>query len=169
MLAIPIIIVLIIVIALYKKVDIFNEFIKGVKFGANTVFNIFPSLLGLIVAIDVFRISGAMDGIISFLKPISKIFNIPKEILPLVLLRPVSGSASLAMVSELMKEYGVDSFIGKVSSVLMGSTETILYTLSIYLGSIGIKKIKYTLLVAITVELISVLIAIRCCKIFFLK
>lgn len=167
MLAIPTIVLLILLVALLKKTDIFNEFIKGVKFGVDTVYGIFPSLLGLIVAISVFRESGVMDIIISLLNPIAKLFDMPKEVLPLVLLRPISGSASLAMTSDLMKIHGADSFIGRLASVIMASTETIIYTLSIYLGCIGIKKIKYTLLIALIVQLFSVYVATVCCKYFF--
>ena len=167
MLAIPLVVLLIIVIALFKKIDVFNEFIKGVKLGVDTVYGIFPSLLGLIVAIGVFRESGAMDSMILALKPVAKIFNMPKETLPLILLRPISGSASLAFITDLMKTYGADSFIGRLASVIVGSTDTIVYTLSIYLGSIGIKKIKYTLLVAIIVQYLSVYMAVRCCRYFF--
>ena len=167
MIAIPLIVIIIILIALVKKIDIFNEFIKGVKFGVNTVYGIFPSLLGLIVAIGVFRESGIMNSIMTVLKPVARIFNMPKEVLPLMILRPISGSASLAMVSDLMNTYGADSFIGRLASVIMGSTETIVYTLSIYLGCISIKKIKYTLLVALSVQLISIYIAVKCCRYFF--
>lgn len=167
MLAIPLIVMIIVIIALIKKIDIFNEFIKGVKFGVNTVYGIFPSLLGLVVAIGVFRESGVMDIIMVLLQPIANIFNMPKEILPLIFLRPISGSASLAMVSDLMSTHGADSFIGRVASVIMGSTETIVYTLSIYLGCVGIKKIKYTLLVALLVQLSSIYVAVKCCRYFF--
>lgn len=167
MLAIPLIVLLIVVVALVNKIDIFSKFIKGVKFGVNTVYDIFPSLLGLIVAIGVFRESGAMDGMILVLKPLAKIFNMPKEMVPLMLLRPISGSASLAFITDLMKTHGVDSFIGKTASVVMGSTDTIVYTLSIYLGSIGIKKTKYTMLVAIIVQYLSIYMAVKCCRYFF--
>ena len=168
MIAIPIIFVIILIMAQIKKVDIFNEFIAGAKSGAKTVFEIFPSLLGLIVAISVFRESGGMDVIILFLEPIANIFKIPKEVLPLAILRPISGSASLAMVSDIIKTYGVDSFIGKLSAVMMGSTETILYTLSIYLGSVGVKKIRYTLIVAILVEVLGLYVAVKCCRWVFI-
>ena len=167
MIAIPLIFIIIIVIALIKGVEIFNEFINGVKNGVNTVFGIFPSLLGLIVAIGVFRASGALDLIILFFEPIASLFKIPKELIPLAILRPISGSASLAMVSDILKTHGVDSFIGKVATVMMGTSETILYTLSIYLGSIGVKKIKYTLIVAILVEIIGIYVAVTCGRYFF--
>ena len=167
MIAIPIIFVIILVIALIKNVDIFNEFIHGAKNGVKTVYDIFPSLLGLIVAITVFRESGAMDVIVLFLEPVANVLMVPKEVLPLAILRPISGSASLAMVSDIIKTYGVDSFIGKLAAVMMGSTETILYTLSIYLGSIGVKKIRYTLIVALIVEFLGIFVAVICCKYFF--
>lgn len=167
MIVIPIIFVIILVIAQINHVDIFNEFILGAKNGLKTVYDIFPSLLGLIVAIGIFRESGALELVVVFLEPIANILKIPKEILPLAILRPISGSASLAMVSDIIKTYGVDSFIGKLAAVMMGSTETILYTLSIYLGSVGIKKIRYTLIVSLIVEIIGLLVAVKCCTIYF--
>ena len=167
MIAIPIIFIIIILIAQVKGVEIFTEFISGVKSGVITVFNIFPSLLGLIVAIGVFRASGALDLIITFFEPIASFLKIPKELVPLAILRPISGSASLAMVSDILKTQGVDSFIGKVAAVMMGTSETILYTLSIYLGSIGVKKIRYTLIVAILVEIMGIYVAVTCCRYFF--
>ena len=167
MIAIPIIFITILTVALAKNIDIFNEFIKGVKNGTDTTISIFPSLLGLMVAIGIFRDSGALDFIISFLEPMAKILKIPQEILPLVLLRPISGSASLAMATNILKTHGVDSLIGKTTAVMMGSTETILYTISIYLGSIKIKKIKYTLLVTLIAELFSICVAVRCCQYVF--
>ncbi len=167
LIAIPIIFITILTIALLKNIDIFNEFIKGVKTGSNTVISIFPSLLGLIVAIGVFRDSGAMDLIILFFEPIAKILRIPREILPLIILRPISGSASLAMALDILKIHGVDSYIGKITAIMMGTTETILYTLSIYLGSIKIKKINYTLIVSIIAEIFSVYVTVKCCKYFF--
>lgn len=169
MIAIPVIFVIILVVAQIKNVDVFNEFTKGAKNGVKTVYEIFPSLLGLIVAINVFRASGAMEVIINFLEPISNLFKIPKEVLPLALLRPISGSASLAMVTDIIKTYGVDSYIGKLAAVMMGSTETILYTLSIYLGSVGVKRINYTLTVAILVEILGLFVAVTMCGYFFTR
>ena len=167
MIAIPIIFITILTVALLKNIDIFNEFIQGVKNGIDVVINIFPSLLGLIVAIGIFKDSGSLDFIILLFKPIAKILNIPNEILPLVLLRPVSGSASLAMAIDILKTYGVDSFIGRITSIVMGTTETVLYIFSIYLGSIKVKKTKYTLIVAIISQIFSVYITVKCCEYFF--
>ncbi|MDP4181698.1 MAG: spore maturation protein [Bacillota bacterium] len=150
-----------------KRVKVYDVFVDSAKEGINTIVKIIPSLVGLMVAIGVFRASGALDLIICVTKPITSIFGIPSEALPLAFLRPISGSASLALVSDLMKNYGADSFIGRVVSTMMGSTETIFYTLTVYYGSVGIKNIRHTLVAALLAEATSVLVSVWVCAFFF--
>lgn len=161
--AIPFIFISILLFGLIKRVKVYDSFLEGAKEGISVVVKILPSLVGLLVAVGVFRASGALDIIIYFIKPVGKLFSIPSEVLPLALLRPISGSASLALVSDILKNYGADSFIGRVASTMMGSTETIFYTLTVYFGCVGIKNIKYTLVVAIAADVVSVLIASWIC------
>jgi spore maturation protein B len=165
--AIPVIFLLIIFSGIYKNVKVYDVFIDSAKEGIATVLRIMPSLIGLMVAIGVFRASGALDYIIAALDPITSLLGIPSEALPLALLRPISGSASLALVSDIIKTNGPDSFIGRLVSTMMGSTETIFYTLAVYFGAVGIKNIKYTLAAALIADAVSVFASVWICTVMF--
>lgn len=165
--AIPAIFFIILCFALYKDVKVFDTFIQGAKEGLSTVIRIIPSLVGLLAAISVFRESGALDLLIYASGPLASVFNIPKEVLPLAFLRPISGSASLAIVTDTIKTYGPDSFIGRTVSTMIGSTETSFYTVTLYFGSVGIKNIRYTLLAALLADTVSVIASVWVCRIIF--
>ncbi|MDQ2086362.1 spore maturation protein [Herbivorax sp. ANBcel31] len=165
--AVPVIFVVILSVGLYRNVKVYDVFVDSAKEGITTVLKIIPPLVGLVVAVGVFRASGALELLIYAVKPITGLFNIPSETLPLVFMRPISGSASLAMVSDILKEYGADSFIGRVTSTMMGSTETIFYTLAVYFGAVGVKKVRYTLLAALIADFTSVIVSVWICKIAF--
>lgn len=165
--AIPTIFLLILSFGMCREVKIYDVFVEGAKEGFNTVIRIIPSLVGLLVAVGVFKASGAMDLLVFALKPLAGILRIPSEVLPLALLRPVSGSASLALVSEIIGTYGPDSFIGRLASTMMGSTETIFYTLAVYFGSVGVKNIRYTLIAALIADMASVLTSVWICTLVF--
>jgi spore maturation protein B len=165
--AIPTIILVILALGMYKEVKVYDVFAEGAKEGISTVIRIIPALVGLMVAIGVFRASGALDLIVFAVKPITSFLKIPSEVVPLAFLRPISGSASLALVSDILKTYGADSFIGRLASTLMGSTETIFYTLAVYFGSVGIKNIRFTLVAALVADLVSVIAAVWICSLVF--
>lgn len=167
--AIAVVFLVILSFGLYNGVKVYDVFVEGAKEGAYTILKIMPSLIGLYVAIGVFRASGALELLIYAVSPITSFFKIPKEVLPLVLLRPISGSASLAMVSGIMENYGPDSFIGRIASIMMGSTETIFYTLAVYFGAVGIKKIRYTLVVSLIAGAVSVILSVWICILAFGK
>ncbi len=167
--AVPVTFLVIISLGLYREVKVFDVFIDGAKEGIATVIRIIPSLVGLMVAIGVFRASGALDLIVYALRPFGNLFGIPSEVLPMAILRPISGSASLAFVSDTLKENGPDSYIGRVVSTMMGSTETIFYTLTVYFGSVGIKKIRFTLIAALIADTVSVIVSSLVCMLFFGK
>lgn len=150
-----------------KNVKVYDVFVENAKEGISTIIRIMPSLIGLMVAIGVFRASGALDLLIYGTKPLVFILGIPSEVLPLAFLRPISGSASLALVSDIMKNFGADSYIGRVVSTMMGSTETIFYTLTVYYGSVGIKNIRHTLAAALIAESVSVLVSVWVCAYMF--
>jgi spore maturation protein B len=166
-LAIPFMIFTVISYGLYKDVKVYDCFIEGAKEGIETVIRILPPLIGLFVAIGVFRASGALDLITHGLKPITSILGIPPEVLPLALMRPVSGSASLAIVSDILANYGADSLIGRITSTMMGSTETTFYTLAIYFGSVGIKNARYTIAAALMADLTGIIVSVWVCRLFF--
>ncbi len=165
--AIPAIFIIIILAAIFKKVKAYDLFIDGAKDGIDTVIRIIPSLVGLLVAVGVFKSSGALDLLILLLRPVIDLLGMPPEVAPLALLRPISGSASFAFVTEIIKAFGPDTYEGRVAATMMGSTETIFYTLAVYYGSVGIKNIRYTLVAAIMADIISVIASLWACRFIF--
>lgn len=165
--AIPVIFILILSMGLGKDVKVYDTFLEGAREGFDTIIKIIPSLIGLMVAIGVFRASGALDLLVYILKPAGELIGLPKEAIPMAILRPISGSASLAMVSDIMQKNGPDSFVGRLSSVMMGSTETIIYTMTVYYGAAGISKTRHTLPAALLAELCSIISAVWVCTLLF--
>ncbi len=165
--ALPVIILVILGTGLFRNVRVFDAFAEGASEGLKTVIRILPSLVGILTAVGVFRASGALDFLIYLLKPAASLLGVPAETMPLALLRPVSGSASLALVSDILRQYGPDSYVGRVASTMMGSTETIFYTLAVYYGSTGIKNIRYTLLAALIADGVSVVASAWVCALVF--
>lgn len=164
---IPCIFGFIIVFGLLKKIPIFDIFISGAKEGLSSTFYIAPSLIGLIVAISMLKASGALEIITIILSPIGKLFAIPKETIPLMLLRPISGSGSLALVNSIFKSCGPDSFPGRVASVMIGSTETTFYAIAVYFGAVGIKNTRHTIPVALIADFTSFLMSVLLVRLFF--
>lgn len=152
--AIPFSILLILVYGLIEKNKVFDTFLDGAKEGIEIVLKIFPSLIGLFVAIGALRNSGILDVIIQAITPFTKLLEIPTQIMPLAMLRPISGSASMAVATDIMKVNGVDTLIGKIASTIMGSTETTLYTIAIYTGVVKIKKTRFVLLAALIGDIV---------------
>lgn len=165
--AIPGVIVIIIVFALVKKVNVFDVFIQGAKDGAKTALSILPSLVGLVMAVSMMKESGALDIIIKLLAPVADFFHIPKEIMPLTVLNPISGGGSLSMYENILKTLGPDSYVGRVASVMMGSTETTFYAITVYYGSVGIKKTRQTVPAAICADLTSYISSAFIVRLFF--
>ncbi|MBP7176086.1 MAG: spore maturation protein [Thermoclostridium sp.] len=163
--AIPFLIVIILVLGAWKKVPVFDTFLEGAKEGLSTTMRILPVLVGIMLGIEVLKASGALDMLVLLLQPVTDLFGIPKEILPMAILRPISGSASLGLLSQQLKEYGADSYIGKTLSVMMGSTETIFYTIAVYFGAIGVKKTRFTLWVALLSGLTGLVASVIVCRI----
>lgn len=160
-------VVFIVLYGFIKNVDVYDTFIEGVKESFSMITNLFPTFIAMILAINLFINSGFLDFILSFLKPIFDLIHIPVEILPLALVRPISGSASLAYLNNIFSTYGPDSFIGLLGSVLQGCTDTTLYVISLYFGSIGIKKIRYSLFAGLFADLIGIIASIVIVNLFF--
>ena len=158
--SIPLILLLIIIYALLEKKKVFDLFLDGATDGLKLILNIFPTLLGLFLSINILKDSGLINGITNLLSPLLNFINFPSEILPLVLLRPISGSASMAIATDIMKSNGVDSFIGLVCSTIMGSTETILYTVALYTSAVKIKKTRFVLPAAIIGDIAGLITSI---------
>lgn len=164
---VPLVVLFIVILGFIKKVPLFEKFTQGAKNGLSSTVSIAPSLIGLIVAVSMLKASGALDMFTSFIRPITEFFNIPCEVVPLIFLRPVSGSGSLAIIDSIFKSVGPDSFPGRVASVIMGSTETTFYAIAIYFGSIGIKNTRHTVPAALTSDICGFFIAVFVTRIFF--
>ncbi len=161
----PIIIFIIIFSAFSEKKKTFDLFLKGAKEGIEITLKIFPTLVGLFFAISLLRNSGTIDIIINFCEPFLVKLNIPREILPLAILRPISGSGSIAIATEIMKNYGTDTLIGLIASVIMGATETTIYTIAVYTGSVKIKNTRFVLKAALLADAVGMLTAVAICRI----
>ena len=165
--AIPAFAFVVILYGFTKKINVFDTFIDGTKSGFKAVLSIAPAILGLFAAIGVFRASGAMDIVSGLLMPITRKFGIPSSLINFALLRPVSGSGSLALARDIFKTEGPDSFVSFVTSVMMGSTETTFYTLAVYFGSVGIRKTRYAPACSLTADCISFVISFLITKWIF--
>lgn len=166
-LLIPLTVLLIVGFGAFKGVDVFTEFLQGAKKGFKIVLNITPSLIALILAINMLRASGGLEVLCDLLSPISNILGIPKELTPLTILSPISGSGSVGLFESILKEHGPDSFIGRCASIMMGSTETTFYTMTIYYSSIGIKKTRHTLPSALCADITSFILSPVMVSLFF--
>ena len=158
--AIPIIIAIIILYGVIARKKVYDIFLKGAKDGIKIVFQLIPTLIGIFVAVGALRNSGILDLIINVISPLTNFLKIPSEIMPLALLRPISGSASIGVAVDIMQKYGTDTFIGLVTSTIMGSTETTLYTIAIYTGCVGIKKTRFVLLAALLADLAGIIASV---------
>lgn len=158
--AVPIIVFAVLFIGLLRKQKIFSLFCEGAKEGLKTVLSITPALIGLVTAVALFKASGALDMLMSLIRPVTEFLGIPSEIMPIVLLRPVSGSGTLSLLDSTLKDFGSDSFIGRVACVLCASTDTTFYATAVYFGSIGIKNIRHTLTCSITADIVSAILSV---------
>ena len=153
---IPLITLLVIVYALIKKVDIYEEFINGVKEGLDLSLSIFPSMFAMIIAVTIL----VKSNIITDITRKISITSFPKEIIPIAFLRPISSSSSLMLLNNILSVHGPDSMIGKIASIITGSTDTTIYIIGLYYASIKIKKIKHSLIVGLLADLACVIISI---------
>ncbi len=155
----PVIVTGTVVFGAVKGVKVFDVFIEGAKTGFKTALSITPPLIALIMAVSMLKNSGGLDVLCSILSPVSKLTGIPAEIMPLTILSPVSGSGAVSMFESILKDYGADSFIGRCASVMMGSTETTFYAITLYYGSAEIKKTRHTLPCAVCADWVSYLLS----------
>ncbi|MGR3764887.1 spore maturation protein [Rossellomorea sp. NS-SX7] len=164
---IPIMIGFILIYGTLKKVPTYEVFVEGGKEGIKIAVSIIPFLIGMLVAITVFRESGALEFFVDLLRPALLALGIPPEIVPLAIIRPISGTAALGMMSDIVAAYGPDSFIGRLASTLQGSTDTTLYVLTVYFGAVGIKKMGDALKVGLLADLVGIAAAIFIVTIMF--
>lgn len=158
--AVPFTMLFIIAYGLMEKNKVFDTFLEGAKDGIKIIYNIFPTLLGLFLSINLLRESGIIDALSGFFSPMLTFLRFPPEVLPLALLRPVSGSASMAVATDIMRTFGVDSSIGLIASTIMGSTETTLYTIALYTSTVGIKNTRFVLAAALMADLAGMIASV---------
>ncbi len=166
--AIPLMITTILVHGYIKGVKLYDVFVEGAQEGFKTSVKIMPYLIAIFLAIGIFKESGALDIFSKVLATPGRLIGLPKEVIPLAVLKPISGSGSLGMVQELINTHGPDSFIGRLASTMMGSSETIFYTMALYFGTIGIKNSRHTLPCALISHFAGITAAVFICKKFFL-
>lgn len=164
---IPSFIVFVIFYGFIKKVNIYDTFLEGAKEGLMISFNIFPSIIAMVFAINIFLDSNFVNAVLGVFTPILNLINIPLEIMPMALLRPISGTATLAIMNDIFIKYGPDSYVGRLASVLQGCTDTTIYVLALYFSSIGVKKIRYSLGVGLFADLVGISVAFIITMLFF--
>ena len=164
---VPLILLSVSLAALRKRENVYDILLQGAGDGLKLLVSILPALIFLLTAVYMLRASGAMEILSRFLSPVFSLFGIPPETAMLVLIRPISGSAALAVGAELMAEYGVDSLVGRTAAVMLGSTETTFYTISVYFGAAGIRKTRYTLPAALFSDFVGFFMASLTVRLFF--
>lgn len=157
---IPVTIVFIVVFGCLQKVDIYEVFLEGAKEGLHTVVEILPTLIGLVLAVEVMRAGGLLDIMVEMIRPFADVVGFPAELAPLSFVRLVSSSAATGLLTDIFANYGPDSYLGRVASVMMSCTETVFYTMSLYFLSVGIHKTRWTLPCALLANAVGIFAAV---------
>lgn len=157
---IPIIFLLIITYGMFKGRKVYEWFIDGAKEGLKVTLRIFPYLLAMIIAVQIFKEAKLMDLLNNLIAPAANVIGLPKELIPLIIIKPLSGSGAIGVFTDLIKSVGADTRTGLIASVVMGSTETIFYTITVYFGAIKVKKIRHTLWAAVFADMTAIIMAI---------
>ena len=168
-LIVPVTVGIILLYGMIKKTKIFDAFIEGAIEGMHTLYMIIPTITGLVVAVEMLQQSGAIDFVCSLVEPLADFFAFPKEIVPMAVLRPISGSGSTALLTNIFENYGPDSFPGLIASVLAGSSETTIYAITMYFGSVGITKTRHSLTVGLIADLTALIMSIVTVKFVLLN
>jgi len=165
--AIPAAVLIIIVFGLVRHVPLFDTFVAGAKEGFSSAVSILPSLVGLMMAVSMLNASGALDMLSSFLSPAARLLGLPPQVMPLALIKPVSGSGATAILAQIFQNNGTESFAGRVASVMSGSTETTFYAIAVYFGAVNVKKTRHTIPAALTAELTACVVSAFAVRLFF--
>ena len=166
-LLIPLLLLFVSCYALHKKQDVYSLLLLGAQDGLRLLLSIVPALIILLTAVSMLRASGCLDLLTALLTPLCTHLGIPPEVVPLMLIRPISGSAALAVGADLMWEHGVDSLIGRTAAVMLGSSETTFYTISVYFGAAGIKRTRYAIPAALCADVVGFFCAALFTRLFF--
>ncbi len=165
--AIPLLLLLIPLYGFCRRVPVYEAFVEGAEEGFFTAVKIIPFLVGMMVAISVFRASGAMDYLVRAMMPLMRAIGAPPEVLPLAVMRPLSGSGALGLATELMRVYGPDSMLGRLASVMQGTTDTTFFVLTVYFGSVGVKRFRYALITGLSADLTGLIASVYICNLLF--
>jgi spore maturation protein B len=165
--AIPFLLFAIPAVAFCRRVNVYEAFIEGAQEGFETAVRIIPYMVAMLVAISIFRASGALDLFARAIAPIMQVFGVPPEVLPMAVMRPLSGSGALGFATELIKVHGPDSLIGRMASVMQGTTDTTFYVLTVYFGSVGVKKYRHALALGLIADLSGLIASIYICRKLF--
>ena len=163
----PLLVLMIILYGTHKKVDLYNSFMEGTKESFSMVLSLFPNLLAMIFGFNIFLKSNLLNDLLFIFKDFFNKINIPFEIIPMALVRPISGSSSLAILNNILEVNSPDSYIGRLASVLQGSTDTTFYVLTLYFGSIGIKKIRHAMIGGLIADLAGIIASIVFVRLLF--
>lgn len=165
--AIPVVVFIIIGFGYLKGINVFEAFLTGASSGLAVSAKILPALVALIAAVGVFRASGALDMLTHALTPVANLIGLPREVIPLALLRPISGSGSMVIFNDILQTHGPDSFVGRVASVMEGSTETTFYTIAVYFGAVGIRKSRHSAPAALSADFAGFVFSALFVRLFF--
>jgi spore maturation protein B len=165
--AIPVVILFIPLYAVLKKIKVYEVFCEGAVEGFNTAVRIIPYLLAMLVAIGIFRKSGAMDVLVNALSPITKLIGLPGELVPLAIMKSLSGGGSNGLLNDILKTFGPDSPIGRIASTMNASSETTFYVIAIYFGAVGIRKTRHAVTAGLIADLAGVLASVWICRLMF--
>lgn len=163
------IVIIIIGYGMIKGGKVYEWFIEGAKDGLKVCLNIFPYLLAMIVAVEIFKQASLLDILNNLIAPAAGLIGLPKELIPLILIKPLSGSGAVGIFTNIIQSYGPDSGIGLMASVIMGTTETIFYTVTVYFGAVKVKKVRHTVWAAIMADLVAIITAVTIVRLFFLS
>lgn len=159
-LILPLLIVLIPLYGLIRKVAVYEEFVEGAKEGFKIGVKIIPYLVAILFAIGMFRASGAMDWFIKGLHPLLSSIGFPPEVLPMAIMRPLTGSGSLGVLADMIKHYGIDSIYVTIAAIMFGSTETTFYVIAVYFGAVNVKKVRYAIHAGLIADLAAIILAV---------
>jgi spore maturation protein B len=164
---IPLFVLLVVFYGFFKKINIYDAFLNGASEGLKLAFNIFPSIIAMVFAINIFLDSNFVPEVLSAFSSLLNYAHIPIEVMPMAILRPISGTASLAYMNDIFVKYGPDSYLGRLVSILQGCTDTTIYVLALYFSSVGIQKTRYALPVGLFADFMGILAAFILTSIFF--
>ncbi len=165
--AIPLVLLLIPLAGYLRRVRVYEAFVEGAAEGFQTAVRIMPFLVAMLVAVGVFRASGALEDCVALLKPLLSLVGVPPELVPLAVMRPLSGTGALGMTTELLASEGPDSLVGRMASTILGSTDTTFYILTVYFGAVGIRNPRYAVVVGLAGDITGFFMAIYICKLLF--